>query len=465
MRSGERSEFIEQMFDKLKDVPTEHVVGKYVQLQQRGRHLMGLCPFHNDTHIGSFVVTPGKHMWKCFTCGDNYGGDAVNFVALYKGINYLDAAFQVSLEEGLISQDEYEKFTKKKYERDYIESLKSRHMTKETKPNVPKVNYRVMQDVFQFMHDYSGLSDKHMEHLKEERQLSENRIKTDYFTFPNYKKDRLISALKKAYPQYTDEILRSVPGFYYDIEHEKLTYAGYAGIGILLRDYKGRIRGIQIRKDKVTDKKASRYVWFASTFAWDDPKYLGGNTIGSPKDVCVPNQRTRMIGITEGRFKAEKLAEHGICTVSIQGVSTYRGVERDVAMIKANNDVKNVYIFLDSDILGNVPNFKHAMGLGKTLMKEFPELIVNYAIWPKELGKGIDDLLLNGHKDKIGYFSRKCLIETYDVVLHDLYEKYNVKTFRDVPKELGEQFVDDLQKRAQVMLLGTYKTNQEGKGA
>ena len=110
----ERYEFIEQMFEKLDTVSVNSVVGQYVQLRQQGRHFMGYCPFHQGP-LGSFIVTPDKGLWKCFACGDGYGGNGINFVAKYKGINYLDAAFDIAKDHGLISFDEYEKFANQNY--------------------------------------------------------------------------------------------------------------------------------------------------------------------------------------------------------------------------------------------------------------------------------------------------------------------------------------------------------------
>ena len=109
----ERYEFIEAMFDKLDSISVERIVGHYIKLIPKGRHWMGLCPFHMDTKLGSFIVTPDRGIWKCFSCGDDYAGNGVKFVSLYKHITYLDAAFDTALEFGLISYDEYRKYSKK----------------------------------------------------------------------------------------------------------------------------------------------------------------------------------------------------------------------------------------------------------------------------------------------------------------------------------------------------------------
>ena len=56
----DRYEFIEEMFEKVGRISVEQIVGRYTKLIPRGRHWMGLCPFHRDTKLGSFIVTPDK---------------------------------------------------------------------------------------------------------------------------------------------------------------------------------------------------------------------------------------------------------------------------------------------------------------------------------------------------------------------------------------------------------------------
>ena len=134
----ERYEFIEGMFDKLDSISVERVVGHYIKLIPKGRHWMGLCPFHRDTKLGSFIVTPDRGIWKCFSCGDDYAGNGVKFVSLHKHITYLDAAFDTALEFGLISYDEHRKYSQKRYNEDYVRKLEKRHSEKKKNMQMPK---------------------------------------------------------------------------------------------------------------------------------------------------------------------------------------------------------------------------------------------------------------------------------------------------------------------------------------
>ena len=109
----ERHIFIENMFAKLENISVESIVGSRIPLKRNGRHLLGLCPFHNDTHLGSFLVTPDRGIWKCFACGDGYAGNGIKFISLYDGIDYLQAAFKVALEKGIITYDEYSLYSQR----------------------------------------------------------------------------------------------------------------------------------------------------------------------------------------------------------------------------------------------------------------------------------------------------------------------------------------------------------------
>ena len=55
-----------------------------VELTPRGRQLLGLCPFHTDTRLGSFVVNERGNYYQCFSCGES--GDAVKALMNIEGM-------------------------------------------------------------------------------------------------------------------------------------------------------------------------------------------------------------------------------------------------------------------------------------------------------------------------------------------------------------------------------------------
>lgn len=76
---------IEQwIIDKVRDAADiENVVGDFVRLRRAGVNRTGICPFHDDTNDGNFIVRPKNaskygNTWHCFVCDD--GGGVVEFL-------------------------------------------------------------------------------------------------------------------------------------------------------------------------------------------------------------------------------------------------------------------------------------------------------------------------------------------------------------------------------------------------
>ena len=67
----------------------EDVVGDFIDLKKKGVRYLGLCPFHDDRHIGSFVVYPKGNCYKCFKCGAK--GGVVDFLMEHAHLSYPDA--------------------------------------------------------------------------------------------------------------------------------------------------------------------------------------------------------------------------------------------------------------------------------------------------------------------------------------------------------------------------------------
>lgn len=452
----ERYEFIEQMLEKLDTVSVDAVVGQYVQLRQQGRHLMGYCPFHQGSHLGSFIVTPDKGLWKCFACGDGYGGNGINFVSKYKGINYLDAAFDIAKDHGLISFDEYEKFANQNYSDNYIRELTERQERKHKKnsPNQVKANAQIIHNVYLCIKENSVLSPDHKETLINERKLSPERIKEDYFTFPIRSKEKIIKKIQEQYPEYSDAILSTVPGFFIKKSTGKLSYSGYKGLGILIRDCNGMIQAIQIRKDTKKEEE-SRYTWFSSSFASYKPEeFIGGCGSGSPKDVLFPNvDKKHILCITEGRFKSEKLIESGNTSISVQGVTSWKGIEKSISGCLKKIVYSKIYLFFDSDILGNHFLFVQSEKMVRFLQAQFPDITFYYAFWHKKDGKGIDDCINNGNMKTVKFFSVGNATRLVNNCFIELLEKYGIKKFQQLTHEQALQFISDLQNACEQILL------------
>lgn len=65
------------------------VIGAFYPLHRSGKEYTCLCPFHDDSHLGSFKISPSKNLYKCFACGA--GGDSVDFLMRLEGLSFPDA--------------------------------------------------------------------------------------------------------------------------------------------------------------------------------------------------------------------------------------------------------------------------------------------------------------------------------------------------------------------------------------
>ncbi|MGA7578964.1 MAG: DNA primase [Desulfobaccales bacterium] len=76
----------------------EEVVGQYVHLTQKGKNLLGLCPFHADTSP-SFTVAPEKGIFHCFGCGA--GGNVFSFLMQHQRLSFPEAVEELARRYGI----------------------------------------------------------------------------------------------------------------------------------------------------------------------------------------------------------------------------------------------------------------------------------------------------------------------------------------------------------------------------
>lgn len=453
---AERHDFIDRMIREIHSMPINQVIETRVPLPRRsGQSFQGICPFHRASHYGAFQVTPSKGIWKCFACGDGFAGDAIKFVSLYDGINWLDAVFKIAEEFNLASVDELQRYSKgnnaaesKRLERQYQPKAKTN--------KVQRADVKICDMAYDILADMSPLTDEQRTYLKEVRQLPEERF-VDYFNFPsNWKlKDKIVEACLKAGID-TDDLLR-VPGFYFDKKRDCISFGGCKGIGIKIHNAFLQTTGIQIRRMELKDGQ-SRYTWLSSSFALDEPdKYSGGASCGSQKDVLFPYASAGNNGnvcITEGRFKSERIVSTGNMCISVQGVSTWRGIENTVRDIEKTHWVKQFFVMFDADMFLNKGVFTHSLNMAKALARQFPDKPVSYIVWPEELGKGIDDLLIAGNGRYLKKMSVDDVEKKYNKVYDGVLKAFGVNDIKEVPDERLKIFEGTLLHRMEKEMLG-----------
>ena len=457
-----KAEFIEDMFRKVNDIPVAEVVGSVVDLVQKGRHYMGLCPFHPDNHIGSFIVTPDKNIWQCFAEG--IGGNSIKFEMMYYHLTYVQAAFKLAREYHIITEQEYKEFGNRRYDQDTIEVIRNK-IEEPKKESFRRASDDTISLVYGIIPEICKLSENHKEHLLKERQLKNT---DDYFTVPTRRMDLPGRILNTAYDRIEAEVendasipdrlklneiekrwnviedeLPYVPGFFWNNQYGKIDFVSYKGIGILCRDADGKAVGIQIRRDTVKEGE-QRYVWFSSTFAQKDGS---GSSSGSPGGYIPGNNPKASICITEGRFKAEKIAEKGNDCIYVSGVSTWKSVLPILKKIRKGRD--KVFLMFDSDMMGNVAVHQQLVAFEKELTENY-HFQTRLIVWGIEDGKGFDDLVIK--KGERYYQSMKVLSyqdfsKKYNQVLLKVCESFDARTTRDIKSEDAELFNVRMQKQ------------------
>lgn len=91
----------------------EEIVSQYVDIQRKGRNLMGICPFHAE-RTPSFCVYPASSSFYCFGCGA--GGDVITFLRLIEHWDYIETVKYLCDRVGMnfdISDEEDEAHKKK----------------------------------------------------------------------------------------------------------------------------------------------------------------------------------------------------------------------------------------------------------------------------------------------------------------------------------------------------------------
>lgn len=109
--------------DKVREVPIDQVVGKYVELKKQGANFMGLSPF-TEEKTPSFSVSPSKGIWKCFSTGAG-GGDGISFIMKLKHpCDFIDAVKIIANDFNIpLEYDDTDKAKKAAEKQDQVRKL------------------------------------------------------------------------------------------------------------------------------------------------------------------------------------------------------------------------------------------------------------------------------------------------------------------------------------------------------
>ena len=392
-----------------------------------------------------------------------------------------------------VEYDEY--FAKRRYYKKEVENIEKVYANKTKEENKSNIaSPEVLDKVFSIFLDCFSLSSHHENYLMEERKLSRETIEErKYRSYPTdramtklrraLEKELYIGSketreilskgikegkelLKKVEGQDTDKmsnidiILSTIPGFFQkrkrdteerDIEVWNWDFPKNKGILIPIRNAKGQIVGLQMRRD-TKDEERGRYFWFSSSFALYNNKFRHGTPSGSPMDVLYPKKISKNLFITEGRFKSEAVTSKMNATcISVQGVGNWRGIDEEIKIAEGkiiqskvyrNNfeHFENIYIAFDSDMKYKYQVYQQLKRMSDFL-REKTNANIYYLHWSGE-HKGIDDLLNSSNcKNAKEYgklfncYEKEYWDKEYDAQLKSLMQEKNVKDVKDLSQE------------------------------
>jgi len=144
-----KPEIVDKIFETSDMV---EVIKDFVDLKKSGATLKGLSPF-GDEKSGSFMVSPAKGIWKCFSSGIG-GNNAVSFLKAKEGLTYIQAiewlARKYSIELEYEDSEWAKEYQKKEEKRDELRPLLESVIRKyeEAFQKLPK-NHPAKIEVFQ----------------------------------------------------------------------------------------------------------------------------------------------------------------------------------------------------------------------------------------------------------------------------------------------------------------------------
>lgn len=227
-----------------------------------------------------------------------------------------------------------------------------------------------------------------------------------YLGYKYYDRSKIKHAVREIINKYGT--LAGIPGAYTAVSKDNERYWTFGGIGdsimmpirALNNDNiftQGPIQGILLRN--IRSDSNNKYYIMSST------KKENGTNSGAPVHVSVPKiiKTVDTIGITEGVKKADIWAkEWGIIVLGMQG-TYWKDVPLILNNIRDKTGINKVMIAMDMDkIFESKAEVLHTEEYLKKVIKS-NKYNVETAFWDPVIGKGIDDVILNGHSKEIKY--------------------------------------------------------------
>lgn len=426
-----------------------------------------------DNCKSSDAFTFYNNCCKCYSCNQK----VTNVVHLYMHINntsnYYEALYNLARDFGVISIEDYNicmnytnKFSHSKIPsiNHYVLDTKKKEKEKKQINTADLKPDKMLNEIYRLIKELCPIKDKEKTHLLNYRALTEDRINQDYFSMPicdNVFYKKLFSEIRNKFG-YKPLDLIGIPGFYLD-DNGKVRFKQTKGIGFLMSGADNLTRGIHVRAyDNISNtgklsfnefaynkhKKRPKYFWVTSS------KLNKGSSCGAPVDVNIPKSKTsKTCFITEGKLKGEIILKtYNSPVISVQGVGNWeRKIAPEVKLIEKNyNKLSYMFCAYDADLCFNPKIFRECYNMVKNELINFKGE-VRMAFWDYKLGKGLDDVILNGHKDKLKSINFYLFAEAFNKYMEYISNLYpnttSTKIYDKNNNEVDEETIYDIYKR------------------
>jgi len=389
----------------LKQVNIVDIVSAFIKVTKKGKDYVAICPFHNDTNP-SLHISPDKQIFKCFVCGT--GGNAIQFVKLYKNCSYIDALKTVCQMAG-IKDDRLEKsnFSNNKISEDtknVYKCLKSiddyytafLYQTEEGKETALKYLYE------------RGLDDETIERFKIGYALKDNEKITDRLLQDGYS----LKTIEKTG-------IGAIRG-------EKIKDNNYGRVIFTITDDENRVVGFSARQI-VENKDQGKYI--------NSPETNGGvfhksNLLYNYFNAQVEARKVKYVYLVEGFMDAIAIDRAGNRAVlATMGTALTKDHIKLLRLLNAE-----IRLCLDNDSAG-----QEAMIKCSKLLKESGLEYCFVSNEQENLGKDCDEILKNHGKDALNKYLNTLITEG-EFILNYFARKYDLSSLNN-KKNLIEKYI------------------------
>lgn len=316
------------------------VIGKYLNLVQKGNNFWAVCPFHEDSSP-SLSISQSKQIYKCFACGEQ--GNVFIFLQKFKNITFINALKEATESANINLKD---------YDINLADNIIQSKINPLIAINNTAMNffsYQLLTDAGQKVMPYLNSRNINPETIKNFNlgYAPSNNELLDYLRAQGHKDSDIIN-LGLAKINHNDQVI--------DNFFNRIIFA--------IKDHNSNCVGFSAR-NYIENDKSAKYI--------NSPQsqiFKKGSILYNFEQAKLHLKKDGVIYLTEGFMDTIALNTNNIKT-SVALMGTNLTQEHIMLLKKVTN---NIIIFLDGDIPGKLACLKIATIL---LSQNFKVQIIN----------------------------------------------------------------------------------------